>query len=152
CQWRHPGAQPRRHLPLPRPRRQRRVQHQLQPGHPVQPRPGAPRRGRRRQRHPDSHRHAGLRRDDQPRGVHGHQTGPAVQTVAFAAVETLNASAGTATLTVLGTSGPDAFTVTPTGANAATIQVTGPFPVINTTNAATLTIDPAGGADTVTVL
>ena len=47
---------------------------------------------------------------------------------------------------------PDAFTVTPTGLNTATIQVSGPHPVINTSNTATLTIDPVGSADTVTVL
>ena len=69
--------------------------------------------------------------------------------VGYLGVETINAAAGAQDITVVGTDGPDSLTVTPTGANTATIA--GINLVINTTNTTTLTVDSAGGSDSLTV-
>src|SRR5262249_38892158 len=66
-------------------------------------------------------------------------------------VEVLNLSAGAGKITLAGTSGADAFTVTPTGANTATAQVGSLSPVVNTTNTGDLSVDAAGGSDSLTV-
>jgi len=74
--------------------------------------------------------------------------------VDFSGVETLNVNAGTGNITVLGTTGPDNFTVTPTGATTATTTLASlPTLTVNTTNtgASLLTLDPIGGSDLVTV-
>ena len=66
-------------------------------------------------------------------------------------IGTLNLNAGAGNITLAGTSGPDAFTVTPTGANTATAQVGILSPVVNTTNTGNLTVDAGPGSDSLTV-
>jgi hypothetical protein len=78
-------------------------------------------------------------------------TGGGLGTVSLPGIEVLNLSAGAGNITLAGTSGPDAFTVTPTGANTATAQVDGLSPVVNTTNTATLTVDAGAGSNALTV-
>ena len=63
----------------------------------------------------------------------------------------VNLNNGAGAITVIGTAGPDDFSFTPTGATTATISVSGSETVLNTTNSGTLTIDPLGGANSVTV-
>ena len=72
--------------------------------------------------------------------------------ISFTGIEHLNATA-TATITVNGNSGADLLTVTPTGANTATIVPSvGGLLSINTDNPDALTINTAGGSDTVSVI
>lgn len=74
--------------------------------------------------------------------------------VDFSGVETLNVNAGTGNITMLGTTGPDNFTVTPTGATTATTTLASlPTLTVNTTNtgASLLTLDPIGGSDNLRV-
>jgi hypothetical protein len=71
--------------------------------------------------------------------------------VSLPGIGVLNLSAGGAAITLKGTPGPDAFTVTPTGANTATAQVGALAPVVNTTNSGSLTVDGNGGSDTLAV-
>jgi hypothetical protein len=84
-------------------------------------------------------------------GVSGAGLGGGVTSVSLSAVEVLNLNAGAGNITLAGTSGPDAFTVTPTGANTATAQVGGLAPVVNTTNTGTLAVDAGAGSDTLAV-
>src|SRR5262249_7610055 len=86
-----------------------------------------------------------------------------VQEASFAAVnytgiELLNVDSATHNLTVIGTSGNDAMSVTPTGAAAATVTLTtsdpsvGSTPVVNASNIGTaFNVDPSAGADTLPV-
>src|SRR5262249_8226525 len=90
---------------------------------------------------------------------------PSVTEAGFAAVpytgvEVINANAGGAAMTVNGTAGNDALSVTPTGTAAATVALTssnpsiGATPVVNASNigvAVTLTVDGVGGTDSVSV-
>ncbi|MBI3837471.1 MAG: hypothetical protein HY288_06010, partial [Planctomycetia bacterium] len=78
-------------------------------------------------------------------------TGGGLGTVAFTGGEVVNLNAGAGAITVIGTAGPDAFDVTPTSTTQATVRVAGVNQVVNTTNTSTLTVDPAGDVDTVTV-
>src|SRR5207244_505356 len=74
------------------------------------------------------------------------------QQVDFSGVEHLNqtSSGATPTLTILGTSGPDSFTYTPTDTTGGTVNGVGP--TINFTGvASTFTLDAGAGTDTVTV-
>lgn len=73
--------------------------------------------------------------------------------VALPGIGTLNLNAGAGNITLAGTSGSDAFTVTPTGPNTATAQVGALSPVVNTTNTgiSTLTVDAGAGSNTLTV-
>jgi hypothetical protein len=72
-------------------------------------------------------------------------------TISFTGVEHLGVTA-TGNITVIGTGGADALSVTPTGANTATIvPSSGGLLDITTNNPGTLTIDPGAGNDTVTV-
>ena len=74
------------------------------------------------------------RRSD-PADRHG---APAWRTVTLTGVEVLNLTNGGGAITVNGTAGPNAFTVTPTGADTASISVAGVNQVVNTTNTGTL--------------
>jgi hypothetical protein len=84
-------------------------------------------------------------------GVTASVTGGGLGSVSLPGVQTLNLNAGAANLTLKGTSGPDAFTVTPTGANTATAQVGSLAPVVNTTNTGNFTVDADGDSDTLTI-
>jgi hypothetical protein len=80
-------------------------------------------------------------------------TGGGLGTVDVAGVGTVILNAGAGAVAVSGTTAANAFSVTPTGANSAAVQVTGSFPLLNATTTSTLTIDdtnPPDG-DTVTV-
>ena len=72
-------------------------------------------------------------------------------TVSLIGVETLNATAGANTVTVLGTAGPDDLSVTPTSSTAATMRLAGLNLVVNTSNTAALNIELLGGGDHLTV-
>src|SRR5678815_3355983 len=56
--------------------------------------------------------------------------------VSFSGVETLNVNAGAGAISVVGTSGPDDLSVTPTGATTSTVVPAGLNLSINTTTAA----------------
>jgi hypothetical protein len=84
-------------------------------------------------------------------GTTASVTGGGLGNVSLPGIQTLNLSAGAANITLKGTSGPDAFTVTPTGANTATAQVGSLAPTLNTTNTGNLTVDADGGSDSLTV-
>ncbi len=76
-------------------------------------------------------------------------------TVTLVGIDTANLDAGTNTVTVNGTSQPESFNYTPTGANAATLTDSGTNTVFNFANVSGVVsgfkIDPMGGADTLTV-
>ncbi len=80
-------------------------------------------------------------------------TGGGLGTVSLPGIATLNLNAGAGDITLAGTAGPDAFTVTPTGPNAATAQVGALAPVVNTTNTGTskLNVDGGAGSNVLTV-
>jgi hypothetical protein len=84
-------------------------------------------------------------------GTTASVTGGGLGNVLLPGIEVLNLNAGAGNITLAGTPGPDAFTVTPTGATTATAQVGTLSPVVNTTNTGTLTVDADGGSDTLTV-
>ncbi|HPD17256.1 MAG TPA: LEPR-XLL domain-containing protein, partial [Planctomycetota bacterium] len=69
--------------------------------------------------------------------------------VSFTGIEVLSIAAAAGDVTILGTAGPDALTVRPTGANDATIL--GGGPVIHATDIGTFTVNTLGGNDTVIV-
>jgi hypothetical protein len=72
--------------------------------------------------------------------------------VSLSGIEVLNVAAADAAITINGTSGPDAFTYTPTGPAAGTVTVAGLNLVTNFTDVVNdFTIDPGDGADSVTV-
>src|SRR5262249_12483127 len=71
--------------------------------------------------------------------------------VSFVGVEVLNANAAATAITVTASAGPDNISVTPTGANTATLVRAGQNLTVNTTNTSTLTVDAVAGTDTVTV-
>jgi hypothetical protein len=73
-------------------------------------------------------------------------------TVSLLGVEHLNVSAGANAITVSGRTTADSFSVTPTGADTATIAVAGLNLTINTDNTGDLTIDGLGGNDTIEVI
>lgn len=81
-------------------------------------------------------------------------TGGGLGSMSFPNVEVVNLNAGAGAITVNGTAGPNVYAVTPTGANAATVQVGGATPVLNTTNTGALTIadGTAGDGDLLTVI
>src|SRR5262249_3094804 len=78
-------------------------------------------------------------------------TGGGLGSVALPRIETLNLNAGAANISLVGTVGPDVFTVTPTGANTATAQAGSLAPVVNSTNTGNLTVDASDGSDSMTV-
>ena len=80
-------------------------------------------------------------------------SGGGLGTVVVTGVGILNVSNLGGDINVLGTSGPDSFSVSPTGANTATIQDGALAPILNTTNTGALTIaeGTAGDGDTVAV-
>jgi hypothetical protein len=84
-------------------------------------------------------------------GATASVTGGGLGNVSLPGIEVVNLNAGAGSITLAGTSGPDAFTVTPTGANTATAQVGSLSPVVNGTTTSTLTVDADGGNDTLTV-
>ena len=84
-------------------------------------------------------------------GTTARVTGGGLGSVALPRIETLNLNAGARNITLAGTSGPDAFTVTATGPDTATAQVGGLTPVVNTTNTGNLTVDAGAGSDSLTV-
>jgi hypothetical protein len=84
-------------------------------------------------------------------GTTASVTGGGLGNVSLPGIGVLNLSAGAGAITLAGTSGPDAFTVTPTGANTATAQVGSLAPVVNTTNTGTLAVDAGAGSDTLAV-
>ena len=67
-------------------------------------------------------------------GTTASVTGGGLGSVALPRIETLNLNAGAANLTLAGTSGPDAFTITATAPDTATAQVGTLSPVVNTSN------------------
>jgi hypothetical protein len=84
-------------------------------------------------------------------GASASVTGGGLGNVSLPGIEVLNLNAGAGSIILAGTSGGDAFTVTPTGANTATSQVGSLSPVVNSTTTSTLTVDPDGGSDTLAV-
>lgn len=84
-------------------------------------------------------------------GAPASVSGGGLGTVSLPGIATLNLNAGAGNITLAGTSGTDAFTVTPTGANTATAQVGGLAPAVNTTNTGNLTVDAGVGTDTLAV-
>jgi hypothetical protein len=84
-------------------------------------------------------------------GTTASVTGGDLGSVSLPGIETLNLNAGSGAITLLGTPGPDAFIVTPTGANTATAQVSGLAPTVNVTTTASLSVNGGGGTDALTV-
>jgi hypothetical protein len=84
-------------------------------------------------------------------GVTASVSGGGLGTVALPGIATLNLNAGTGNIILAGTSGSDAFTVTPTGLTTAVAQAGALSPVVNTTNTGSLTVDAGTGSDTLTV-
>jgi hypothetical protein len=86
-------------------------------------------------------------------GVTASVSGGGLGTVALPGIGILNLNAGAGNITLAGTAGSDAFTVTPTGLTTATAQVGALSPVVNTTNTgfSTLTVDAGAGSNTLTV-
>jgi hypothetical protein len=84
-------------------------------------------------------------------GATANITGGGLGTVSLPSVEILNLSAGAGGITLNGTAAPDAFVVTPTGANTAIAQVGSVAPVVNTTNTGGLTVDAVAASDTLAV-
>jgi hypothetical protein len=78
-------------------------------------------------------------------------SGGGLGTVTLPGIGTINLNAGAGNITLAGTAGADAFTVTPTGANTATAQVGGASPVVYTTNTGSLVVDAGAASDTLTV-
>ncbi len=80
-------------------------------------------------------------------------TGGALGTVTLAATEVLNLNAAAGDISIFGTPGPNAFDVTPTGPNTATLFAVGFNPVVNTNNTGLLTFveGTANDGDTLTV-
>ncbi len=79
-------------------------------------------------------------------------------TVTYTGIETANVNTATADLNFAGTAGDDSLSVTPTGANAATVRlissnpaISAP-PVFNSSAIGALNIDLLGGSDTLQVL
>jgi len=71
--------------------------------------------------------------------------------VALTGIETLNVNAGAGAINVVGQTIAETLDVTPTGIDTAAIVASGLNLVVNTSNTGTLTIDTAGGSDTVVV-
>ena len=84
-------------------------------------------------------------------GTTANVTGGGLGRVSLPGIEVLYLNAGTAAAGVFGTSGPDNWTVTPTGASSATIQASGFSPLTYLTAATALTLDPSSGGDQITV-
>jgi len=80
-------------------------------------------------------------------GATASVSGGGLGSVSLPSIEVLNLSAGAGGITVNGTSGPNAYNVTPTGANTATLQVGSLAPVVNTTNTGALTLNDGSAAD-----
>lgn len=80
-------------------------------------------------------------------------TGGGLGTVTLSGVEVVNLNAAAGDITFNGTAGPDAFLITPTGANTADVQVAALAPLFHTTNTGALTINDgtAGDGDSATV-
>jgi hypothetical protein len=84
-------------------------------------------------------------------GTTASVTGGDLGSVSLPGIETLNLNAGSGAITLLGTPGPDAFIMTPTGANTSTAQVSGLAPTVNVTTTASLSVNGGGGTDALTV-
>jgi hypothetical protein len=66
-------------------------------------------------------------------------SGGGLGSISLPGVEIVNLNAGVGNININGTNGPNPFSASPTGANTATVQVTGLAPVVNTTNSGLLT-------------
>jgi hypothetical protein len=78
-------------------------------------------------------------------------TGGGLGNVFLPGIGVLNLGAAAGAILLEGTSGPDAFTVSPTSADTTTAQIAALAQVVNTTNTSSLTVDGGGGSDTLAI-